>query len=110
MSALNGHLAAEAIDEWTTSIVPRIIGRTKLDVAQLVGDVHLHCTDVDGEWTFEVVDGKFTVRRDHGKAAAAVRASASDLYLYLLHRVGPERVERFGDVGLVDRWLSSLQF
>jgi uncharacterized protein (TIGR03083 family) len=108
---IDAHLAADAIDEWVTSIVPRIIGRSKLDLTALAGgDVHLHCTDVDGEWTFEVVDGKFAVRVGHGKATAAVRAPASDLYLYLQNRIGVDRVERFGDESLVDKWLAGLRF
>jgi uncharacterized protein (TIGR03083 family) len=107
---IDAALASDAIDEWAHLIVRRIVGRNKLDLSDFDGDVHLHCTDVAGEWTFEVVDGAFTVHVGHTKATAAVRAPASDLYLYLMNRVGVEQVERFGDTDLIDRWLTTLRF
>ena len=80
------------------------------DKGALVGDVHLHCTDVDGEWSFEAMNGEYVLHDGHRKAAAAVRAPASDLYLYLLNRVGADKVEHFGDEALITGWLSALSF
>jgi uncharacterized protein (TIGR03083 family) len=107
---IDAALASDSIDEWVHRLVPRMIGLHKVDLTGFRGDVHLHCTDVDGEWTFEAVDGVFTVNNGHRKAAAAVRAPASDLYLFLLHRVDTSRVEQFGDESLISQWLTTLRF
>lgn len=107
---IDGELAADAIDEWATLMLARIVRRKKLDLTAFVGDLHLHCTDVSGEWNFEIIDGAVVVTTDHRKSAAAVRGPASDLYLYLMNRVGDDRVERFGDIALVDRWRDVLTF
>jgi uncharacterized protein (TIGR03083 family) len=107
---IDAAMASDAIDEWAHALVRRVVGRAKLDLSGFVGDVHLHCTDVDGEWTFEVVDGAFTVHTGHTKAAAAVRGEANDLFLYLMNRVSVDRVERFGDTDLIDRWLAAVRF
>jgi uncharacterized protein (TIGR03083 family) len=109
-SPIDAALASDAIDEWADALVRRVVGRNKVDLSGFAGDVHLHCTDVAGEWTFEVIDGAFTVHTGHTKAAAAVRGGASDLYLYLMNRVGVDKVERFGNTDLIDRWLTALRF
>jgi uncharacterized protein (TIGR03083 family) len=107
---IDAALASDAIDEWVHLIVRRVVGRSKADLSSFAGDLHLHCTDVHGEWTLEVVDGAVVVQVGHVKAAAAVRAPASDLYLYLMNRVPVDRVERFGDTALIDRWLELVRF
>ena len=107
---LDPGVAVDTIDEFLNTIVGRVLGRTKADTSALVGDVHVHCTDIAGEWTFQVIDGSFTVRTDHTKAAAALRGTASDLALYLYNRVSSSRLERFGDAALIDAWKSILRF
>jgi hypothetical protein len=59
--------------------------------------LHLHATDGPGEWSLRVVDGAWQLREEHGKGAAAVRGSASDLLLLLWQRRTPEQLETFGD-------------
>jgi uncharacterized protein (TIGR03083 family) len=107
---IEGHLAATAIDEWVKLLVPRMFNRSKPQFSELVGDVHIHCTDVPGEWSFEAIDGTFVVHDGHRKASAAVRGPASDVYLYLLNRASKDRVERFGNEALIDSWLNALSF
>jgi uncharacterized protein (TIGR03083 family) len=66
------------------------------------GTVHLHATDVEGEWLVrfgEVVE----VERGHAKGDVAVRGLAADLYLWLWGRVPLDRLEVFGDAALADR-------
>ena len=106
---VEARIAADGIDEFVTSIIGRVVGRAKPDTTALVGDVHLHCTDTAGEWTFQLVDGALEVTTGHGKAAAAVRGAASDLLLFLYNRIPADRVEIFGDRALVDNWMSVLR-
>jgi uncharacterized protein (TIGR03083 family) len=65
--------------------------------------VHLHTTDVEGEWLLRIGEGTMTVERGHAKGDAAVRGPASDLYLWLWGRVPLDRLEVFGDAGLTTR-------
>ena len=107
---LDAVLAADAIDEFVHLMVPRIVNRTKPDLSTLVGDVHLHCTDTHGEWTFQASNGSVLVTEGHGKAATAVKGPASDLALYLFNRVEASRVEIFGDRNLLSAWQHILRF
>jgi uncharacterized protein (TIGR03083 family) len=55
----------------------------------LAGDpltIHVHTTDADGEWILTIGDGQHHLERTHGKGEVAVRASASDLLLWLWGR------------------------
>jgi len=67
--------------------------------------MHLHATDVDGEWliTFES-GGVPTVRREHAKGDVAARGTASDLLLFLWSRRRPETLDVFGDATLLTRY------
>ena len=49
--------------------------------------MHLHCTDVAGEWTVRPNDaGGFDVTREHAKGDCAIRGAASDILLALWRR------------------------
>lgn len=103
-------VAVDSIDEFVRVMMRRIIRRTKADVAPLAGDVHLHCTDAEGEWTFDIHEGDIRVTSGHGKATTAVKGEASDLALFLFNRIGHERVEIFGDHALLKAWQHILRF
>lgn len=109
-TSLAADVAADSIDEYVHLMMPRIIGRTKADLGSLVGDVHIHCTDIDGEWTFDVHNGALRVTKGHGKASTAVRGRASDVALFLYNRLPAEHVEIFGDHDLLAAWRSILRF
>ena len=66
--------------------------------------MHLHCTDTEGEWMIRFTPNGPVVSREHAKGDVAVRGSASDLYLLMWNRVGPERFEVFGDASLLRRF------
>jgi uncharacterized protein (TIGR03083 family) len=108
--ALPAELAADSIDEHLRLMMPRIVRRTKADISGLVGDVHVHCTDTEGEWTFDAHEGAVRVTAGHAKATTAVRGPASDVALFLFNRVPAERVEVFGDHSLLNAWLQILRF
>lgn len=99
-------LAADVVDEYLHIMMPRAISRDEIDVSGIEGDVHLHCTDTEGEWTFEIADGELLVSDVHRKSAVAIRGSASDLALFAYNRGGSERVEIFGDERVLEGWSS----
>ena len=61
------------------------------------GTVHLHCTDVDGEWLSPGATARSSSPREHAKGDVAARGSASDLLLFLWGRVPADSLEVFGD-------------
>lgn len=99
-------LAADGIDEALDVIAPRMLaGRDGVDLG---GSVHVHCTDVEGEWTFRTDDGVYQLHRGHAKGDAALRGPAAAILLVLWQRLPADHpaLERFGDGDLVDRWLA----
>lgn len=107
--------AAHVIDEFLHMSLPRIFTREQIDVSTLVGDVHVHCTDLDGldapgEWTFEIVDGSLVVTDDHRKSAVALRGTASNLALALYQRTALDSVDVFGDTDVLARWSQVMNF
>ena len=99
-SPLDPSLAADGIDEFLTVFLPRLA-----DNFDAVGDgtLHLHCTDIEGEWLVARRDGEVTVTREHAKGDVAARGSASDLFLFLWGRAPADALEVFGDADLLAR-------
>ena len=91
-------LAADAIDEFLTLARPAVTE----DSPPLPGSVHLHCTDVDGEW-FVHPDGR--VEPIHAKGDVALRGAASDLLLALYNRVPLDDLDVIGDRGVAEMFL-----
>ena len=103
---VDDHLAADGIDEFLTVLAPyRFASEDGIDLG---GSLHLHCTDVDGEWTIHTDDGVYRVDRGHAKGDVAVRGPASQLLLVVFQRLGPDAdgVEVFGAPEILDRWLA----
>lgn len=95
-------LAADGIDEYLFRFLPHVAPYA----GPVGGSVHVHCTDTEGEWTvFPADDGEY-VTVGHAKGDAAVRGSAHDLLMALWGRDGTERLEVFGDEGVVRRFLA----
>ncbi|HEY2333127.1 MAG TPA: maleylpyruvate isomerase family mycothiol-dependent enzyme [Acidimicrobiales bacterium] len=65
--------------------------------------VHLHATDIDGEWLVSLGPDGLTVETGHAKGDAAVRGPAGDLYLWLWGRLPLDGLEVFGDAAVVAR-------
>ncbi len=95
-------LASDGIDELLGTLVP-----TRLS-AYDGGSLHLHCTDVHGEWTIRSEAGAYVLERGHAKGDCALRGPASTLLLALWRRVpvSDPALELFGDVGVLDAWLA----
>ena len=95
--------AATAIDKFLTE---RWSGRDA--VTAVVGSVHLHCTDADGEWTVAAgSDGQVEVTREHAKGDAALRGTAADLLLVLTQGLPVDAVAVFGDADLAARFVAA---
>jgi uncharacterized protein (TIGR03083 family) len=91
-SAIAADLAVDGIDEYLEFFITGSLTPRTPDVS-----VHLHATDVDGEWIVELRGGKLTARRAHEKGEVAVRGKASDLLLLLWGRVPEAKVDVHGD-------------
>jgi len=101
-------LAADGIDELFEVFVPaRHRGFPGWEPWRFGGRgerLHLHCTDVAGEWVLRFGEDDVEVTREHAKGQAALRGPASDMLLALYGRVGVERLELLGDPAVVDLW------
>lgn len=72
--------------------------------------IHLHCTDIEGEWLVRLTPRGAVVTREHAKGDVAARGTASDLLLLMCGRIRPDRVEVFGDASLLARWQELARF
>ena len=87
-------LGVDGIDELLTVFVPAFgADRTPGDGRT----VHLHATDVEGEWLIRFDEGAVVVEAGHAKGDAAVRGPAGELLLWLWGRVALDDLEVFGD-------------
>jgi uncharacterized protein (TIGR03083 family) len=71
--------------------------------------IHLHATDVDGEWLIRLGGDGLEMIHAHEKGDVAARGPASDLTLMMVGRVPPARLEIYGDAGVLDRWFRSVR-
>ncbi len=101
-TAIEAALAGDGIDEFLSNFLPR--GRE--GVPAVGGSVHIHCTDVAGEWTITQPDARtFVVTREHAKGTCAIRGAASDVLLALWRRLPLSQVEIIGDAGVAQRFI-----
>jgi uncharacterized protein (TIGR03083 family) len=107
-SPLDARQAVDVIDELFEVIA---IGR--FDPATWEGEtvtIHLHATDIDGEWLIAMGSDGLDVSHTHAKGDVAARGSASDLALMMTGRVPAARLEVFGEGRHFDRWFQSVRF
>jgi uncharacterized protein (TIGR03083 family) len=103
---IDAALASEGVDEllflWAPS---RLVDKDGIDIG---GSVHIHCSDVAGEWTLKTDDGVLLVDRGHAKGDVALRGPASAVLLVLWRRLEPGEggTEVLGDADVLDRWLA----
>ncbi len=95
-TGLSGTEASAAIDAVLCALAARRAegGWTPADG----GSVHLHCTDVVGEWTVRPnVSGGWDVAREHAKGDAAVRGAAAQILAVLLGHATLDSVDVLGE-------------
>jgi hypothetical protein len=95
--------ASAALDELLVDGLAAVLG------AHLEGSVHLHCTDVEGEWlVVPGANGVLTVTREHAKGACALRGTAEALLLALWGRTGLDTIDVIGDGHLARQCVAAL--
>jgi uncharacterized protein (TIGR03083 family) len=108
---VDGELAVDGIDEQLDNIPFMTPFRPEIASLRGAGDtIHLHATDRDGEWLIRLGEGGVEWSREHAKGDVAARGPASDLFLFLVGRVDPGRLEVFGDRTLLERWQRDFAF
>jgi hypothetical protein len=104
--AIDPELAADGVLEMLELFVPRFPGERFADVH---GSIHLHATDVEGEWLVHLGPDGITFELGHAKGDVALRGAAADLLLWCWNRVPvDDRFEVFGDQGLLDHWRATV--
>jgi uncharacterized protein (TIGR03083 family) len=98
-------MASDGIDEYLTVTLPRV----------LVGDgatsptttLHIHCTDVEGEWLIVPSPDGLIITREHAKGDAALRGPAGALLADLWGRRGAlGDIDIAGDTDVAASWLA----
>lgn len=105
-SPIDAEVASDGIDEYFEIVVPRLVDRESIGIPD--GSLHVHCTDVDGEWLVWNDGGEYAVKRAHEKGDAALRGPAADILLRLWGRTSgvDEPLSPVGDAAVLDAWLS----
>lgn len=92
-------LAADALDEYFAVVV----GVRVRDRMTGTGEsVHVHCTDVAGEWIVRLLPDGPEIERVHAKGDVAARGPASDLLLALRNRADLTSVDVVGDAAVLE--------
>ncbi len=100
---IDADFASDGIDEFFHVMTPLV----REGQPVVGGSVHVHCTDVEGEWLAVPADGaNMSVTREHAKGSVALRGRASDLYLVLWRRLPVDLVEVIGDASVAERFLA----
>ncbi len=100
---LDGHVAAAGIEEFLTEFLPGLLSQP--DIVGLAGSLHLHATDGPSEWWIDLDERAGVVAAPaHRKADTAIRATRSDLLLWLTNRQQPGALEISGPPEVAARW------
>jgi uncharacterized protein (TIGR03083 family) len=103
---IDAELASDGIDEYFELGLPRLVVRETITIPD--SSMHVHCTDVAGEWLVWNDGGELRIRREHAKGDAALRGPAEAIQLRLWNRMS-DRVDELdivGDVAVAEQWLS----
>jgi len=103
-SVIDPALAVDGIDEYTEVSLRFSTSRPNRTYPDKT--LHLHSTDVEGEWMLaRGDDGSVVVTHEHGKGDAAVRGPAGALLLWVWGRpVKADELQIFGDEAVVAAW------
>ena len=103
-SDIEAELASDGIDEFVHVMVK---SNVREEEGPLSGSVHIHCTDVDGEWLIVPSESSdVVVTREHAKGDCAIRGSASQLLLGLWRRIPMSSLEVIGNADVAAQFLN----
>ncbi len=106
-TAIEAELASNGIDEFLELMLARSsFLDASLEATSVGGSVHLHCTDVAGEWTVRPTPGGLVTTREHAKGDCALRGPADVLLRALWRRATTLEVEVIGDAAVAARFLA----
>jgi uncharacterized protein (TIGR03083 family) len=97
---IDAALAVDGIEEFLDVFVRRLGDK----LAGSGETIHLHATDIDGEWLIERTRDGSQVTHGHAKGDVALRGTASDLLLVLWGRRDAGALEVFGDRSAFESW------
>jgi len=101
---IDAALASDGIDEFVHVMVK---SNVREEEGPLSGSVHIHCTDVDGEWLIVPTESSdVVVTREHAKGDCAIRGSASQLLLGLWRRIPMSSLEVIGSTEVATQFLN----
>jgi uncharacterized protein (TIGR03083 family) len=98
---LDGDVAADGVQEYLTEFLPGLLARA--NTIDLTGTLHLHATDGPLEWFIDL-DTAATATQEHRKGDTAIRATRSDLLLWLTNRT-PTELDVIGSPEVATRWV-----
>lgn len=99
---ISPELASDGIDEFLYVMTPLVREGQPI----VGGSVHVHCTDVEGEWLAVPGDGlELVVTREHAKGSVALRGPAVDILLVLWRRLPIGAIEVLGNASVAHRFL-----
>jgi uncharacterized protein (TIGR03083 family) len=106
--AIPPRLAVDGIAEMLEVFVPNAFS---LEAFGGGGEtIHLHATDVPGEWLVRFDKDGVVVTGEHAKGDLAARGPALDLLRLLWGRTPGPALELFGDTTIIDRFHQSSRF
>jgi uncharacterized protein (TIGR03083 family) len=92
-------LAVDGVDEMCDVFLPAAVGQP---IGGSGETLHLHATDVEGEWLLTMHADRVDATRGHAKGDAAIRGTARDLLLMIWGRDPLGAVDTFGDAAVID--------
>jgi uncharacterized protein (TIGR03083 family) len=98
---LDGEVARAGIEEFVVEFLPGLLAQE--GVEGLSGTLHLYATDGPGEWRIDL-DAQGSAVPEHATADPVVRATRSDLLLWLTNRGPLDTIEVLGNRDTFDRW------
>ena len=98
--AIEAELASDGIDEF----LEHFLDQPK-DGNTIAGSVHIHCTDVAGEWTTRPDGDRIVTVREHAKGACALRGPADVLLRALWRRASLDDVDVVGDRAVAEQFV-----
>lgn len=102
--------AVDCIDEFFDNLAASARFSPWVKELNGTGSIHLHATDVEGEWMIQLRPDGFDVTHGHDKGDVAARGNARDLLGAILLRSSTEPLEVFGDAELLAFWLAHSAF